>query len=429
MDLNTREIYRENSIQIFNNLKVSVGMTDLEFLEMKQKLNKISVNPIRKNVFLLLGNKFFLIQKFEFAFQCYQNVPFEMFNFFELMSYLDTTVFIGQVKEREQLISFSMEKIVKEKRINLLSDYIKKLKSLRVPQRTINNILEQFILITGDSSLLKDTRIGLSDKNKVESIIEKIDFWKKDEAVLNLMLFIKKEQFENLSPSTKDKVKFHCLNKFHREIIKEIASFDWVAYIDFLLATGRAIGYEEVNRIVFDFNVPIEPVKILDLKSLNLENEKLDQVEKVMGEIGLGADFEEEALPEEVSEAAKFSEVVRKIEFENQNHDTGFIKSLSKIEPTQVLEYMKYLKPDETNNFLGELEKEIQVFQADDEPEYIREQVNKAYVFIKAAIYAKEYARAFKMMDFVISEYPLSKRELNSFIRLKRELKIKWKEV
>jgi hypothetical protein len=429
MDLNTKDIYRKNSREIFKSFTLHQDLNDVEFDAIFQKVVSISVNPIRHNVFLMLANQLFLFQRFQYSFQCYKSLPMGMLDFFELMSYLDTTVLTGQVLERKQIINFSIEKIVKEKRINLIGEFVQKLKALKVSTKVIQEMLSKFVLLTGDSNFLSGTDIELLDIASANDLFDKIDYWKTDENVINSIIKITKEQYENLNPATKDKLKFHCLNRLHRNLIADIASFDWVTYINFCLAIGRAIGYEEVNRIIFDFNVPIEPVKVIELKSLKAENDKMEQVEKVMGEIGLSADFEEEAGNETIDYELNISDVVKKIELGLSENEKTVIQSIAKTEATQALEYIKFLEPSKSGLILDEIESDIQTFKTSDDPKYIREQVNRAYIFIKTAISAKEFGRAFKMMDYVISGYPLSRSELKSFVRLKRELKAKWKEV
>lgn len=429
MDLNTKELYRKNSLEIFNRIEVSLIQSDQKFQEMVETVLAIPVNPIKKQVFLLLGNQFFLNQKFEYSFACYDQVPLGLFNFFELMSFLDTTVLTGQVQAREKIINYSIDKIKKEKRVNLIHEFILKLKSLRVSPARIKDLLEEFVVLTGDSSYVEDEQIDIVEKGKIKDLVEKIDFWKKDPRILNSMLRISNSEYKKLSPVVKDKIKFHCLNRFHKDLILDIGSFNWLEYVDFLLAIERAIGYEEVNRIIFDFNVPIDPVKILELKSLKSENEKMEQVEKVMGEIGLNEEFASaKEIPKQKNDV-NISDVLQKIELGLDAGQRNIIKTITESEPTQALEYIRFLDPTQTETILNELESEVKVFDVKDDSGLIRKQVQNAYVYIKVSIAAKEFARAFKMMDFVISEFPLSKRELNSFVRLKYELKAKWKEI
>lgn len=428
MDLNTKDIYQKNSREIFKNIQLHQDLSDVEFSEIFNKVSSINVRPIRNSVFLMIANQLFLFQKFTYSFQAYKCLPMGILNFFELMSFLDTAVLTGQVQERKQIINFSVEKIVKEKRINLIGEFIQKLKALRVDEEVITKMLSKFVLITGDSSYLANHKVDILKIADPNALLGKIDFWKNDENIIRAMMKVSKSQYDTLTSETKDKLKFHCLNRFHRDLISDIASFQWPEYIDFCLAVGRSIGYEEVNRIIFDFNVPIEPVKLIELKSLKAENEKMEQVEKVIGEIGLSSEFEEEESKQDLSFDINIKDVIKKIELGLSENEKTMIQNITKSEPTQALEYIKFLEPSKSGVILDEIEKEISSFKTSDDPSFIRGQVNRAYVFIKVAIHANEFGRAFKMMDYVISEYPLSKSELGSFVRLKRELKAKWKE-
>lgn len=429
MDLNTKELYQKQSRDIFKRIELSPSTDEKDFAAVLETVDSIPVNPIRKNVFLLLGTQFFNYQKYEYSFKCYEKVPLGLFNFFELMSYLDAAIITGQVQARKIIINYSIEKIIKEKRINLIDEFIRKLKSLGVKPEVIKNLQEEFVVLTGDSSYVGNEEINLVVRGKIKDLTEKIDFWKKDLKIINSIMQISNEDYKKLSPVTKDKIKFHCLNRFHRELITDIASFDWTRFVEFLLSIERAIGYEEVNRIIFDFNVPIDPVKILELKSMKAQNEKMEQVEKVMGEIGLSEDFSKSKRRSQTDTVVNISDIVHKIEKGLDRPMRELLKKVTEAEPTQALEYINYLDPTQTETILSELESEINIFDVEDEPAYIRDQVRKAYLYIKVSIAAREYARALKMMDYVISEFPLSSSELNSFVRLRHELKGKWKGI
>ena len=145
-----------------------------------------------------------------------------------------------------------------------LREFIQKLKALRVDEEVITKMLSKFVLITGDSSYLANHKVDILKIADPNALLGKIDFWKNDENIIRAMMKVSKSQYDTLTSETKDKLKFHCLNRFHRDLISDIASFQWPEYIDFCLAVGRSIGYEEVNRIIFDFVHP--PFSIMNLK-------------------------------------------------------------------------------------------------------------------------------------------------------------------
>lgn len=431
MDLNTKEIFKKNSLEIFNQLNISIEMSDDDFQIIQDKIDAIEIPEIKKFVYLFIANKFFLLEKYYFSNVAYQKTTMSIMNFFELMSFLDTCVFTGELVVRKKIIRYSVERILKEKRLNLINEFILKMKSIRVEAEVIKRLQGSFVLCSGDSSYIENEDIDLLEftQGQLDSFLGKIDFWRNDRKILKAIIGIDKNQFQALSPELKDKIKFYGLNYYHKTLIADIGSFDWKSYIDFLLVTGRSVGYDEVNRIIFDFNINVDQVKLLDLKSLSFENEKMHEVEKVMGDIGLSEEFSKSIniIDQNLSEIS-ISDVDFKISQSLDDETQTFIQSISKAEPTAALEYIKFLDATKTNELISDLEKQIFGFSTTDPDEMIKEQINKAYIVIKICIYASEFARALKMMDFVISKFPLAKRELASFIRLKKELKSKWKK-